>query len=151
MAYNNYPYGNPMYPQASYPTQPNAYNALNSQMSVGATQQQNVGIPPVQDGGFVTIPNVETAYTYPVAIGKCVTFKVEGKPIIIEKSVYSQFEAPRIEKYRLVKEDTVEEEKVDTSGIEDIRSELDKLWGVVNEIKTTKRNTPKSQSKDGDD
>ena len=60
--YNPYPY---------YPTQNNAYptqtNAYPTQMNVGPTQPAQT----IQDGGFVTIPNADMVYSYPVAMGKC--------------------------------------------------------------------------------
>ena len=131
----NYPY---------YPTQTNAYP---TQMNVGSTQQ-------IQDGGFVTIPNADMVYNYPVAMGKCVTFKVEGKPIIIEKSMgFSQLDSPKIERYRLVKE-TAEEPEVsekELSDMDKIKSDIKEIWGEINEIKNNSRkNTPKREVKDGE-
>lgn len=141
-------------PYQYYPTQTNAYP---TQMNVGPTQP-SVAQPQmqIQDGGFVTIPNADMVYNYPVAMGKCVTFKVEGKPIIIEKSMgFSQLDSPKIERYRLVKEEEeVEEqaaEKSKGSELDSIRSDIKKIWGVIDEIKDSpKRNTSKRESKDGE-
>ena len=41
----------------------------------------------IQNGGFVSVPNEEIVNSYPVAPGKCVTFKIEGQPIVMEKSM----------------------------------------------------------------
>jgi hypothetical protein len=52
------------------------------------------------------------ARSYPVAPGNCVTFKIEGKPIVMEKSMgFSQLEAPRIDRYRLVREEDAPQEQ----------------------------------------
>ena len=141
-------------PYQYYPTQTNTYP---TQMNVGPTQP-SVAHPQmqIQDGGFVTIPNADMVYNYPVAMGKCVTFKVEGKPIIIEKSMgFSQLDSPKIERYRLVKEEEeVEEptaEKSKGSELDSIRSDIKKIWGVIDEIKDSpKRNASKRESKDGE-
>jgi hypothetical protein len=132
---NNYPY--PM-----YPTQNNAYP---TNMNVGSTQQ-NVGT--MQNGGFISIPNENMVATYPVAPGNCVTFKVEGQPIVLEKSMgFSQLESPKIERYRLVKEDYVEETSQNepkTNELEEIKSDIERLWDEIDALKpkkTTRRST----------
>jgi len=132
---NNYPY--PM-----YPTQNNAYP---TNMNVGSTQQ-NVGT--MQNGGFISIPNENMVATYPVAPGNCVTFKVEGQPIVLEKSMgFSQLESPKIERYRLVKEDYVEEtsqNETKTNELEEIKSDIERLWDEIDALKpkkTTRRST----------
>lgn len=132
--YNPYPY---------YPTQNNAYP---TQMNVAPTQPTQT----IQDGGFVTIPSADMVYNYPVAMGKCVTFKVEGKPIIIEKSMgFSQLDSPKIERYRLVKEEA-EEIVEETSDLDKIKSDIKEIWGKLDEIENSKRNTPKRENKNGE-
>jgi len=87
MAYNGYyqPYGG--YAQQNYYQQ--------------APQQQQQS-----QTSFVSIPNEDMVNTYPVGPGNCVTFKVEGKPIMIEKSMgFSQFDSPKIKRYRIVEEE----------------------------------------------
>jgi hypothetical protein len=130
---NNYPY--PMYQNNAYPTN----------MNVGSTQQ-NVGT--MQNGGFISIPNENMVATYPVAPGNCVTFKVEGQPIVLEKSMgFSQLESPRIERYRLVKEDYVEEtpqNETKANELEEIKSDIERLWDEIDALKpkkTTRRST----------
>ena len=142
--YNPYPY---------YPTQNNAYptqtNAYPTQMNVGPTQPAQT----IQDGGFVTIPNADMVYSYPVAMGKCVTFKVEGKPIIIEKSMgFSQLDSPKIERYRLVKE---ESEDVEISGdkmseLDKVKSDIKEIWGKLDEIENFKKNPQRRENKNGE-
>lgn len=134
---NNYPY--PM-----YPTQNNAYP---TNMNVGSTQQ-NVGT--MQNGGFISIPNENMVATYPVAPGNCVTFKVEGQPIVLEKSMgFSQLESPRIKRFRLVEEDAPEAET--PNSMDELNNRLDELNYELNELrdeidalkpkKTTRRST----------
>jgi flagellar biosynthesis/type III secretory pathway protein FliH len=77
-------------------------------------QQQNMpqNQLQIQNGGFMQIPTEEMARSYPVAPGNCVTFKIEGKPIVMEKSMgFSQLEAPRIDRYRLVREEDAPQEQ----------------------------------------
>lgn len=140
----NYPYQQ-IYP---YPTQ-NPTQAP-TQMNVNPTQQ-SVGT--IQNGGFVSVPDENMVMTYPVAPGNCVTFKIEGKPIVMEKSMgFSQLESPRIERYRLVKEEVeeVREEEPKAPFMDDINNKIERLENEIDRIrgdvdalkpkKTTKRN-----------
>ena len=89
--YNSY-----QYPQYGYRPQQMA------QMPQQPVQQ-------IQNGGFLAAPNEEYVRSYPVALGNCVTFKIEGKPYVMEKSMgFSQLDSAKIEKYRLVKEEPEE-------------------------------------------
>ena len=129
----NYPY---------YPTQSNAYP---TQMNVNPTQPTQI-----QDGGFVSIPSEEMVYSYPVGMGKCVTFKVEGKPIILEKSMgFSQFETPRIKRYRLVEEE-VEKAPAEISDIDKMKSDIKEIWGKIDEIENSRKVAPKRENKNGE-
>ena len=99
---------NPNYPQypMSYLPYPYAQYPMQTQQAQPQQSQQ------LQSAGFILVPTEEDAYRYPVALGKCMTFKVENEPIVIEKSMsFSQLENPRIDRYRLVREDVVEEPK----------------------------------------
>ena len=136
-------------PYQYYPTQTNAYP---TQMNVGPTQPTQ-SIPQIQDGGFVTIPNADMVYNYPVAMGKCVTFKVEGKPIIIEKSMgFSQLDSPKIERYRLVKEESeeIETSEHQMSELDKVKSDIKDIWGKLDEIENSKKNTPRRENKNGE-
>lgn len=154
--YNPYPY---------YPTQNNAYP---TQMNVAPTQQNvnaNVATPQIQDGGFVIIPDEKDVLTYPVQPGHCVRFKVVGKPIYFEKTAsYSQFEDPKIDRYRLVKEEDETEEKEvipaltreDLDSVMDeidaLRSDFDEIRGDINALKETKEQPiKKTARRNGDD
>ena len=166
MAYNNfYPqYYQPIPNQAfqqnyqqnqAYQQQPQNYQQQNY-------QQQNMpqNQPQIQNGGFMQIPTEEMARSYPVAPGNCVTFKIEGKPIVMEKSMgFSQLEAPRIDRYRLVREEEVAESvpeqlvknDVDymqqinelkeqfNNELEQLRGEIDVLRGQIPKPATAKK------------
>lgn len=98
---------NPNYPQYPMSYLPYPYAQYPMQTQPQQTQQNQL-----QSAGFILVPTEEDAYRYPVALGKCMTFKVENEPIVIEKSMsFSQLETPRIDRYRLVREDVVEEPK----------------------------------------
>lgn len=97
--YPQYPMSYMPYPYAQYPMQ------VQQQAQPQQSQQ-------LQNAGFILVPAEEDAYRYPVALGKCMTFKVENEPIVIEKSMsFSQLDTPRIDRYRLVREDVIEEPK----------------------------------------
>lgn len=123
--YYNNPY--PYYPQTqqNYPQQ---------------TQTQ------IQNGGFVAIPNENMVNSYPVAPGNCVTFKVEGQPIVLEKSMgFSQLEAPKIKRFRLVEEDAaIEVENPHEKELDSIKSDIKKVWGEINALKNRKTRSDKN-------
>lgn len=97
MAYNS---GFPM--NYGYPQQPQYYQPMQQVSQPQPTQNQMQ----IQNGGFVSVANEEMVRNYPVAPGNCVTFKIEGQPIVIEKSMgFSQLESPRLDRYRLVREE----------------------------------------------
>lgn len=138
--------------------QPNVYsNALPTQQNALPTQTN--AQPQIHNGGFISIPSEEMVNTYPVAPGNCVTFKIEGKPIVMEKSMgFSQFESPKIDRYRLVKEDVeVEEVKETVDDYDEIKTSISELWGAIDDIRSnmekpaTEKTTTARRRKDGDD
>ena len=71
-----YPY-QPMYQQIQQmqqPAIPQMQNASPNMQVQGTNQNMQM-----QNGGFVTVANENMAYSYPVAHGTCMTFKVEGQ------------------------------------------------------------------------
>lgn len=100
--------------------------------------QQQIQQPQIQDGGFMVVPNENIVNTYPVAPGKCITFKIEGQPIVIEKSMgFSQLESPRIDRYRLIKEKAPKEAPKDchcSNDVESLKSEINKLWDEIRRL-----------------
>jgi len=141
------------YPYPQY-YQPNAFPTQQNVLPTQQTQQ-------IQNGGFMVIPSEEMVKNYPVAPGNCVTFKVEGKPIVMEKSMgFSQFESPKIDRYRLVKEESEEvnesQEVVNDEHYEEIKTDIEKLWGAIDEIKAsmekpTEKPVTTRRKKDGED
>ena len=84
---------------------PNFYPNIYNQYPQMQAQQPQM----IQDGGFVPVPNEQVARNYPVGFGKSVTFKDENSPYIYTKTMgFSQLDRPIFEKYRLVKEEEVE-------------------------------------------
>lgn len=148
MAYPYYPQNYPqVYPQ-NY-TQPNYYQQQQAQAQ-NLQQQQT---PQIQNGGFLPAPNENYVNSYPVGAGNCITFKIEGKPIVIEKSMgFSQLESPKIKRYRLVEEEeaeTIQEapETVKPAEIEKINKDISDLWDEVNNIKSMVKKPVNSKKK----
>lgn len=144
-------YNNPYYPQNFYP------NIQQQQMQAQQPPQQ------IQNGGFIVIPREEMVENYPVAVGNCVTFKIEGKPIVMEKTGgMSQFDTPKITRYRLVKEEMPEpssdmpengNNEIDAvkSTIDKLSGEIKAIWGEIDGIKNTPKKTPAKKKEVIDD
>lgn len=147
MAYGGYPIN---YPQMNYPQMQQiqqSYPSNYSQLQQMPQQQSQLQSPQIQNGGFMLIPSEDMARTYPVAPGNCVTFKIEGKPIVMEKSMgFSQLEAPRIDRYRLVREEDAPNEqnlaqnepkidKPNNNPIDAIKDEIRDIWNEINKLK----------------
>ena len=121
---------------------PNYYNPYYQPQQMPQQMVQ----PQIQNGGFVSVRSEEEARNYPVAQGTSVTFKNETAPYIYTKTTgFSQLDRPMFEKFKLVKEDTEEEFKVDK--VDKVASEIEALWGEINALK--KRNNPPKQKNDG--
>ena len=110
--------------------------------------QQAQQTPQIQSGGFIPIQHESMVDTYPVEMGKCVTFKVVGKPIVIEKTIFSQFEPPMINRYRLVKEEAEEEVKEATHeniALDSLKGEIKAIWNEIANLKESRRPVPKKK------
>jgi hypothetical protein len=125
------------YPQQyGYQPQQQMQQQMPQQMAQQIPQQP---IQQIQNGGFLTAPNEEYVRTYPVALGNCVTFKIEGKPYVMEKSMgFSQLDSPKIEKYRLVKEEPEEPSNSPEDDRNDNKAINDTLEGLISEIEAIK-------------
>lgn len=137
-----YPNNFSQYPQYQQ-YQPN-YGMQQPQI---ASQQQT---PQIQNGGFLIAPTEEFAINYPVGMGNCVTFKIEGKPIVIEKSMgFSQLESPKIERYRLVKEEIIQKAETEASKVEYVTTDdfNEKIKSIMSEIEDLKNEIPKPDIK----
>lgn len=143
------------YPNYYYPTQyvQPVYQPQIPMQSQQASQAQNPQAKQVQNTGFIMVRSEEEAYNYPVAPGNCVSFKVENEPIVIEKSMsYSQLETPRIDRYRLVREDIVEPPaiidsmEVSHTASDELKTELmDELQTIRHEIEGIKKKLDRPQ------
>ena len=129
---------------------PNYYNPYNYQQpqmwQMQNTQQTQTQPQQIQNGGFVSVRSETEARNYPIAIGTSVTFKDENAPYIYNKTMgFSQFDAPRFDKYRLVKEDASESEKatqenvldIETinSSIDELKRQTEAIWSEIEELK----------------
>lgn len=145
----NYQY--PYYSQ--FAQQPQIPIQMQAQAQQQAQQQ-------IQSGGFMPAPNEAYALNYPIAPGNSMTFKIEGKPIVIEKSMgFSQLESPKIDRYRLVKEEVAEgsnltkDEPLDlepiNSTLDDLKGQIEQIWGEIDGLK--KKPAPKPKKKEAED
>lgn len=126
----------------NYQYLPQYYQQQNYQMPNVQPQIQQQIPQQIQNGGFVSVPNENAVHSYPVAMGNVVTFKIEGKPIVMEKAMgFSQFESPRIKRFRLVEEDVerTKEESVDLSDMEKVKSDIREIWGKLDEIENSRK------------
>lgn len=110
--------------------------------------------PQMQNSGFMLAPSEEYVNSYAVAPGNCITFKIEGKPLILEKSKgFSQLEAPRIDRYRLIKEEQPEPvDNVNNPTVNDrlveMENKIASMWSEIEGLKNVKKPTAK---RNGDD
>lgn len=132
-----YPQQYPQQPSQQYPQQ---YPQYGYQQPVQQPVQQQVQpTQQMQNGGFLSAPNEDFVRNYPVGLGNCVTFKIEGKPIVMEKSMgFSQLESPKLERYRLVKEEADTPSNLPEKEDSDNKAMNDAIDGVISEIEAIK-------------
>ena len=175
MQYNNNPYSAlPVQPttQSMYgqQQQPPQYQYMQPQYMqpqyMQMQQPQNMSMQPqpqnmqtrqetLTDGGFVVVPNEDEVRKYLVAPGNLVTFRIENKPIVIEKSMgRSQFASPTYKKYKLSEVNmddnspidspvTKEDSAIDYSAnfnelkdtLNDVKSQMDSLKNMIRNLK----------------
>lgn len=135
--------------------QPNYFQNGNNQPIV---QPQ----PQIQNGGFVSVRNETEARNYPVALGNSVTFKDETAPYIYTKTMgFSQLDAPKFDKYKLVKEtpaeqpkllqDEVFDDKAILDTVEGLKGEIEAIWGEIEGLKKKPVIKPKKKEAADDD
>ena len=105
---------------------------------------------------FITVRSEAEARNYPVAYGNSVTFKDETSPYVYCKTMFSQFDKPSFEKYRLVKEDTPEEEPKKECGCDNLKkqmlelqTDITSLWKEIDNLKDRKRGKSDEHSGNG--
>lgn len=115
MAFPYYQTYQPQYPQYF----PNNYQPMQQQ-TYNPVANQSGNNQPV-NGGLVTVRSEAEARAYPVAPGTSVTFKNENAPYCYTKTMgFSQLEAPKFERFRLVREDA---EEATTDDVNSAKSE----------------------------
>ena len=90
----------------------------------------------IQNGGFISVRNIEEAFNWPIAPGNSLTFKDESQPFVYTKTKgFSPLEQPTFERYKLVKvEEPVKpaETPIESS---DSKEQIKQLWDEVNALK----------------
>lgn len=146
MAYNNYfpatyqPYQYQQYQQ--YPQYQN-FQQIPQQMN---NYQSNMQQQPqqIQNGGFISVHNIQEAFNYPVAPGNSVTFKDENSSYIYVKTKgFSQLEEPIFKKFRLIEEsDTQPQESTTTVTKQAVnyadfakQADVTALWSEIEMLK----------------
>lgn len=115
----------PMFPQYYYPNQvPQMNNQMNQ--SVNQNMQSNQTEPVIQrTNELIPVSSKDIAKNYPVAPGNSVTFKDENEPYIYIKTMgFSQFDKPKFEVLKLVKEDN-EVESNEQTEVKEEKPEID--------------------------
>lgn len=164
------PYGQQYVQQYQQPQ----YQAQAMAPATQSNQQMQQVNQPIQNGGFVYVRSEEEARAYPVALGTSITFKNETSPYFYTKTMgFSQFEAPRFEKFRIIKEvdeEPEEENQKDSpyalkddlasvvtafkelSGVVSaIKGEMDSMKGDIYGVVGKKRTTKKAEVEEDDE
>lgn len=143
MAYNNF------YPATYQPYQyPQQYQYQNFQQipQQMSNYQSNMQQQPqqIQNGGFISVHNIQEAFNYPVAPGNSVTFKDENSPYIYVKTKgFSQLEEPIFKKFRLIEESDTQPQESTTTVTEQAvnyadfakQAEITALWSEIEMLK----------------
>ena len=114
---------------------PNQYGQTMAQQ----TQQPTMSQVPMNNT-LILVRSEDEARNYPVGLGTSVTFKNEREPYIYSKTMgFSQLDRPVFEKYKLVKEETAEQEiGTAEATISALRGEIEKLWDEITSLKKKK-------------
>ena len=135
MAYNNY------FPATYQPFQYQQYQQYHQYQNFQQMPQQPQQI---QNGGFISVHNIQEAINYPVAPGNSVTFKDENSPYIYVKTKgFSQLEEPIFKKFRLIEESDTQPEESTTTVTEQAvnyadfakQADVTALWGEIDALK----------------
>lgn len=144
MAYNNF------YPATYQPFQYQQYQQYPQYQNFQQMPQQyQNNMQPqqpqqIQNGGFISVHNIQEAINYPVAPGNSVTFKDENSPYIYVKTKgFSQLEEPIFKKFRLIEENDAQPPESTTTVTEQAvnyadfakQTEITALWGEIEALK----------------
>lgn len=148
------------YPYQYYPQMVQPMQGVQQPMQQPVQQPvQQTAPQTIQNGGFVSVRTEKEIETYPVAPGNVVTFKLENQPYVVEKTQgFSQFEAPRYKRWRMVEEEApvvvdAPIKQPEPSPEYALREDIDRLDGEIAEIRgqiTKKRPAKKEEEKDDD-
>ena len=135
MAYNNY------FPATYQPFQYQQYQQYPQYQNFQQMPQQPQQI---QNGGFISVHNIQEAINYPVAPGNSVTFKDENSPYIYVKTKgFSQLEEPTFKKFRLIEENDTRPQESTTTVTEQAvnyadfakQADVTALWSEIEMLK----------------
>lgn len=151
MAYNQF------YQQAYQPYS-NFNNPYQNQMMQNAQNPAYQQMPQqpqqIQNGGFVSVRSMEEAFNYPIAPGNSITFKDENAPYVYTKTKgFSQLEQPVFEKYRLVKEEDIQQVQTPVQSSEkpvelpNYDKQINDLWDEINSLKARMEAMPVKEEK----
>lgn len=144
MAYNNF------YPATYQPFQYQQYQQYPQYQNLQQMPQQyQNNMQPqqpqqIQNGGFISVHNIQEAFNYPVAPGNSVTFKDENSPYIYVKTKgFSQLEEPIFKKFRLIEESDTQPQESTTTVTEQAvnyadfakQTEITALWSEIEALK----------------
>lgn len=127
-----------------------AYNYFNTytpyyqnQLLQYSQQLQNANIMQnmsSQQGNFISVHNEQEARNYPVALNTSVTFIDESAPFCYVKTMgANQFDRPRFDRYRLVKEDdetAAQQMATENKNRYAKQEEITALWEEINNLKS---------------
>ena len=130
-------------------------NYVNNPYMYQQMQPQMMPVQQIQNSGFISVRSEMEARNYPVAPGNSITFKDETAPYVYTKTMgFSQLDRPNFEKYKLVKEDIADIEQTveGNKNIDDIKSDIEKIWCEINELKSkSQQRSTTTKKKDGGD
>lgn len=141
MAYNNY------FPATYQPYQYQQYQQYPQYQNFQQVPQQyqnNMQPQQIQNGGFISVHNIQEAINYPVAPGNSVTFKDENSPYIYVKTKgFSQLEEPIFKKFRLIEESDTQPQESTTTVTEQAvnyadfakQADVTALWSEIEMLK----------------
>ena len=145
MAYNNFypatyqPYQYPQqYQYQNFQQMPQQLPQMNNFQNGNGSQMQ------IQNGGFISVHNIQEAFNYPVAPGNSVTFKDENSPYIYVKTKgFSQLEEPIFKKFRLIEESDTQPQESTTTVTEQAvnyadfakQADVTTLWSEIEMLK----------------
>lgn len=133
------------------PYQVNPYYQQQQQMQQPQMPQQQI-----QNGGFVIVRSEAEAKNYPVAPGSSITIFNETQPYCYKKTMgFSPLDHPTFERYKIVKEEVVEEQQAEQTAeptwkadFDSFQEQLDDLRKEVQALKSKARPASKSKKEE---